>query len=80
MQEHETLQELAFTRTETRDLMLAVVRQCDCSFDVFGELVKTCPGHRRLADTQELKRLLFARRLARRWRAGEFETPPESVG
>jgi hypothetical protein len=47
--------------------------------DGFGELVNECPGHRRLADKQELKRLLFARRLDRRWRVGEFETQPESV-
>ena len=79
MQEHETVHELAFTRAETRDLMRAVPRQCDCSYDVFGELLKQCPDHQRLADSQELKRWLFARRLVRRWRVGEFETCPESV-
>ena len=75
-QHAETLTELEFTRAEVHDLVLATERQCECSFDEMGAPAMECAVHVRLQDRKALKRLLFARRFAQRWRAGEFDTVP----
>jgi hypothetical protein len=78
-QHAQTFRDLEFTRAEMHDLVLATERQCGCSFDEAGALARECAIHVVLQDRHALKRLLFARRLARRWRAGEFETVPRAA-
>jgi hypothetical protein len=73
---HDSLVQLGFSSHEARGLIVATERHCTCSLDALvGEVVSQCPSHRRLTNADDLKRMLFARRLAVRWRAGEFEPP-----
>ena len=70
---HNVLSELGFTLLEAGDLIRATERNCICAFDaLIGKVVRECASHGRLADTAALRRLLFARRLAQRWRSAEF--------
>ena len=79
LQHAEALRELQFTGAEVHDLVLATERQCQCLFDELGAVGMECAVHVRLQDSKALKRLLFARRLAQRWRAGEFDAVPRAA-
>ena len=77
---HEVLSGLGFTELESRDLIPAIERNCTCAFDALvGEVVSECASHGRLADKTALRRLLFARRLAERWRSAEFGEQDRTV-
>ena len=71
---YDMLTELGFTQLESLDFMMATERSSDCTFDALvGDVVSECASHARLVDHPVLRRLLFGRRLAERWRSGEFQ-------
>jgi hypothetical protein len=81
MDVHDSLVQLGFRSHEARELIVATERHCTCSLDALvGEVVSQCPSHRRLSNQDDLKHMLFARRLVVRWRAGEFEPPIVPAG
>ncbi len=61
------------TAEEASELVDVLTRHCSCKFSARGELRATCAPHRMLIDDQRaLNGLLFARRMARRFRLEEF--------
>ncbi len=61
------------TQREGVDLLNAIARYCTCEFGLMGVRLATCAPHRMLVDDQRaLDGLLFARRMADRWRLEEF--------
>ena len=60
------------TNEENFALAQAIAPNCDCQFGMMGIRVATCTLHKAMQfDQHWLDHMLWARRMAARWRAGE---------
>jgi hypothetical protein len=65
------------TQTEALELLQALSRNCSCVVTSEGVRLSTCAPHEMLAtDQRAIDGLLFARRIAARLRAEEFNPHP----
>ena len=63
----------AGTRPERQTLVAVIRRHCTCTRDQDGLIRRECAAHQMLVyDQRALDGLLFARRLADRWRGEEW--------
>lgn len=66
------------TQAETFELLQALSRNCSCVVTAEGGRLSTCAPHQMLVSEQRaVDGLLFARRIADRLRAEEWEPQPE---
>jgi hypothetical protein len=69
------------TQTEALELLQALSRNCSCVVTAEGVRLSACPPHDMLSsDQRAVDGMLFARRIAPRLRAEEFEAAPQVAG